>query len=384
MESELLLLAVLLAIHVGEGLRLLPRSAWFFRRTVFGQWRALPAFEMPLLKNLHLSFGAFFPSQLAFRTQAPPFLPTPEGLMVPHPGLPGPPGEGQENLHSWDELLALKHHENQLRLGENRLAWTMDEAVALRWQNHLKALAQAPVPQRMERVIQELRSSLDHRIAARRWRRFQHLSPPLHVLAWVQFGLVFMLFPALLLSGWILVYWRALLVLLVLNQATLLYLFRDIRSRVHPDGSGGSKALCASMFLSPPYLVRAPEMLCLALFEDLHPLAVAYAVMKRPAFQKHAETFLRALHHPLSLEVSGPDSVSDSALATGLQWQRSEIEAWLKTRGIQIPPLLAAPTTPDIQAYCPRCKAEYLREGQCLDCRGVRLIPIQRKPRSRK
>ena len=47
----------------------------------------------------------------------------------------------------------------------------------------------------------------------------------------------------------------------------------------------------------------------------------------------------------------------------------------LDARGINTEALLTPPSMKGAQAYCPRCKVEYLREeGRCSSCDGIPLV----------
>lgn len=374
MGGELTLLAVLAGVFLAEGLWFLPRGAWLLRRSWFGVWQAVPAQAFPQFKGLHIGFGGLLPTNKTIIVQAAPFLMTPEGVASTHPGLPGPPNRSSLRTlwTPWEQGRGFGREEKKLFAGDQMLATAMDEGTAKAWFRDMGEVAAADLKYRPAVLAKLLEGQMDTRIAARRWRRFRRLSGTLLTFCWVQFTLVFVAFPILFLSGALALYWPLFALYLLANQIILVFFYRFTRKRVHPDGTGGSKTVAISMFCSPPYLIRAAEMIAVELFEGLNPLGVAWVVMDRVGFERLAEVFLRALVSPPPVDdTTLPDSVLETVAS-----QREALRQWLDARGINPEALLAQPRMEGALAYCPRCKLEYLREeGGCSSCDGVRLIP---------
>lgn len=374
MGGELTLLAVLAGVFLAEGLWFLPRGAWFLRGSWFGAWQAVPAQVFPQLKGLHIGFGGLLPTNKTIIVQAAPFLLTPEGVASYHPGLPGPPVRSSLKTiwTPWEQGQSLGRDEKKLFTGDQVMATAMDEGTAKAWFRDMATMAGADPKDRPMVLAKLLEGQMDTRIAARRWRRFKRLSGGLLALCWVQFTIVFVVFPILFLSGALSLNWPLFAFYLMANQLILVFSYRCIRKRVHPDGSAGSKTLAVSMFCSPPYLIRAAEMIAVELFEGLNPLCVAWVVMDKKGFERLAEVFLRSMTYPPIVDDPRlPASILDT-VAT----QNEALKMWLEARGVNPDGLLAPPTMEGALSYCPRCNVEYLREeGGCSSCDGVPLIP---------
>jgi len=372
MGGEITLLLVLVGIYLAEGLWFLPRGAWLLRGSWFGAWQAVPAEIFPQLKGLHIGFGGLLPTNKTILVQAAPFLMTPEGVAGANPGLPGPPAKPslRDLWTPWEQGGSLGRVEKKLFAGDQVLATALDEGTAKAWFRDMGAVAAADSKERLALLAKLMEEQMDTRIAARRWRRFRRLNGTLLTLCWVQFILVFLAFPILFLSGALSIHWPLYAFYLLANQLILVFFYRFTRKRVHPDGTSGSKTVALSLFCSPPYLIRAAEMISVEIFEGLHPLCVAWVVMDRKGFNQMAELFLRALTFPPPMD----DAIPASVLQTVTE-QRKTLAKWLDTRGIFPETLLTPPPLEGALAYCPRCRGEYLRdEGGCSNCEGVPLI----------
>jgi hypothetical protein len=374
MSDALFLTALLVFIYIEEGIHVLPRGTWFFRKSVFGKWRVDSADSFVTLRgDLRLAIGVWIPGQLCFTSQPQSFLLLPSGIVANHRGLPGSSFE-KALVISWDRAVDLEWDEKKLMCGEDCIGRAVDLGTARSWKAQIKELAALPDDARATRLREHFRASLDQGLARTRFRRFRVALKSIFPLALMQFVLLMLLLPWLLATGWIVPLLGPFLVFIVLIQSCNIWCFQKLRRRYHPERKPLGFGALFGMFFSPPALARTPELFGKGVFAGIHPLAVGFELLDGADFRAMACEFYRAIEQPIDFEGDGDLRAEEE----GLAMQREEVGEWLVRVGLAPASLLKPPPKePGVAAYCPRCYTAYIREsGYCSDCQGVRLRPV--------
>jgi hypothetical protein len=128
------------------------------------------------------------------------------------------------------------------------------------------------------------------------------------------------------------------------------------------------------MILSPPLAIRADEVAGRESLAGFHELVVARTACDEARARETATDALRASRYPL------PSESVTCCEASG--WSRrvwlARMERWIAREFGPLEELLAPPVrqSATLSAYCPRCRQQYERAGECPDCEGLALEPF--------
>jgi hypothetical protein len=222
-------------------------------------------------------------------------------------------------------------------------------------------------------IRQCIAESFDTEKIRARWREFETRSRTLRLLAIVLFAYLFVLAPALLWHFGFRYAGLGLAAGLLAQTLSLGMLFRRAHRRLFPDGSEERFTPFLTMLLAPPTAIRATDLLGRHLLEDFHPLAVTHVFCPAAKFKTLARHALLDLHFPL---LPASPSSDEQAVQTE-EWYRrllmEEVERTVVRAGLEPGDLLQPPSRsePEHQAYCPRCRAQFLASSAtCADCGG--------------
>jgi hypothetical protein len=212
-----------------------------------------------------------------------------------------------------------------------------------------------------------------------RWREFQTQSRTLRLLAIFLFAYLFVLAPVLLWHFGFRYAGLGLAAGLLAQTVTVGWLFRRAHRQLFPDGAEERFTPFLTMLLAPPTAIRASDLLARHLFDDFHPLAITHVFCPAAELKTLARHALLDLHFPL---LPASPSSHEQAVQTEEWFRRlllEEMERIVVRAGLQTNELLQPPTRaePEHQAYCPRCRAQFVAaSATCADCGGRPLVPF--------
>lgn len=156
----------------------------------------------------------------------------------------------------------------------------------------------------------------------------------------------------------------------------IVFFYRAHRS-IYPEFKDERQNQLIKVMFFPPAALRAIDYISTSLLFKYHPLAAAFVLCNREQFNTFAERAVRDLRFPLRL-----DTLTGERKTVDEQYRQQMIAAvtlFLKNRGFSIEEMSATGFDPDTPAltYCPRCLCEYIiPSGNCADCPGVELLPV--------
>jgi hypothetical protein len=208
---------------------------------------------------------------------------------------------------------------------------------------------------------------LDTRKIARVWRLYLGHTNLLVFETQIQTLLVFLFAPwvAFAISPYVLVYMLPIWLSLQIH-ITCLFVVLTKRSFFRPKERG---AEVATMLLSPPFALRAADLILRNLFSNFHWLAVAKVVCSADYALGLTLDYLRKLEFPTPAE----REASDLTPETSLLWKQTVWSFVFQEYGnVQLLP--PSPASADAERYCPRCCSQFTRAAEtCHEC-GIGLM----------
>lgn len=131
------------------------------------------------------------------------------------------------------------------------------------------------------------------------------------------------------------------------------------------------------MMICPLDAVRALDKIGKTFFIPFHPVAIAAVICEKCQYKKILKKCSLDLLFPIK-----PNLKNAKALKT-FHWYRNEclvrLQEIIQQDGIDIADFFVKPDLQDKDcvSYCPRCGSQYsIENGECSDCSGVKLTPI--------
>jgi hypothetical protein len=283
-------------------------------------------------------------------SQSPAFEITSDGIQFPdRSGV-------SEAISIPFEKLNVTHSETRLRCNGS-VVFKGSEVQVLEYVALLRNLQQAPRNRRAELIQDWQRRMLNTQAASRRVKVFAGRSLWLKVLANVQFVFLFVLLPLAFYRFGTMIWWRALLIVLVFSIAITLE-FWTLHKLLFPAAKEQRFKTAAITTLSPVAAIRACDVVARDLLAGYHPLAVAGAILPEEEFRRFAGEQLRLCRFGDYL---------DKQYQAGLQ---KAMEQEIRKNKLNPQELLRAPEPETgCVVYCPRCLAQYTKSReQCADC----------------
>lgn len=174
--------------------------------------------------------------------------------------------------------------------------------------------------------------------------------------------------PAALVGGLVPYRWWVTGGLLLVIQAVVAVGFWRAHRRFHPLALGERVQHLVNILVFPPAGVFAADFVAGSLFEGVHPLCGALAVMDADVAASHAGALWRQWQHPVAGQTAIPSPPEQAACAEVLE------ACGVPVAGLDQPPRREGAAS---RAYCPRCLAQFtVTEGDCPDCPGVARRPF--------
>lgn len=380
------LLAAFWGLFFLDGVRYTRRTLWRFATWCGGRTTAAGTHGQWL-------FASPLPSAWHAVTEDPPFALSPEGICNDPVGSAGkpPPCPPVSHAWRWEEIREVAEKRGRLLINGADFCDVTPYAGARRIKDWAAALTSSP---------QENRAHLAKAIIAD-WFRPAHLRRRRRsLLARTRSVMIFNATLLLLLISatlylvtdgpeWLGEKWSGRLVdslplfggyCVLLHLAALVAAWLAHR-KLHPRRGEERFTLLLSASLLPPQALRWREHLSRDYFTGAHPLALAAAVASPDGFKSAARAVFQDLRWPLPLTGAG----SDGLTARIHEWMRPCVtrvcEKLVRSRDVSIDALLAPPS-PDSAgsvAYCPRCRAQFIR-GITHCPEGIRLLALETKP----
>ena len=219
-----------------------------------------------------------------------------------------------------------------------------------------------------EELRQRFLRMLDTQRVRRRLRQCQRIVRPSYINSWLLLALLFGVFPILA--------WRlGLTISLLLLPVLLIVLVHNVWSfhRLHrllePQAFAERREKTVALALSPLGVIRASSLLLKESIAGFRPSRSPAATMPRVEARHFAARVLRELR--FSLDGENVTSEGQAANRSGVLWSGSG-----QKKNSAIPKRCWGLRKRDLRAVwrtAPRCEQEYVAEGECADCRGIRL-----------
>lgn len=243
--------------------------------------------------------------------------------------------------------------------------WQAREAAAT-----LREITQAGEDGRKLLLRARLRRSLDMTAAEHRRQEYGRAAWFLRIGALFLFAFLFFYVPWIILHFGLERTWQTLLFQAVLLWALPAGGYVYYHARLYPGNLGERMTTSFAMLVSPPFAIRAADLLSRDLFAHLHHLAAARVVLSEKRFLAFARRTVRDLTFPARKTEAEPEAIEAEREYRAMYTEHT-FRA-LRDLGIDPDELVAAPERVDEQllSYCPRCETQYLITGaECASCR---------------
>ena len=270
----------------------------------------------------------------------------------------------------WEKLEVI-HSESRLKCNGS-VVFKGSEVQVLQYVALLGNLRSAARARRAEIIQDWLRRMMKIQAASRRILVFTGRSRWLRILANLQFFFLFLLLPLGFYRFGTLIWWRALLILVVLSLAITLE-FWTLHKMLFPSATEQRFKTAAVTTLSPVAAIRACDVIARDLLAGYHPLAVAGAILPADDFRRFAGQQFRLCRFGDYL---------DQQYQGGLQ---KAMEQAIRKSKLNPQELLRPPEADSgCVMYCPRCLAQYTKNREeCADCGYESLAPFGAAQHSR-
>ena len=231
----------------------------------------------------------------------------------------------------------------------------------------LNDLATTRPPDRETRILKHYRSLLDSRAVRRRLRPYLACRLSLASYAALLLAEMFFLLPALFWFSGVKLFAIAMLIPPLFAS---IWLFGRIYRSTWNHRMPLRNILI--MLLAPPAAGRVIDLLLRELCSDFHWLAVTNAMCSPAVAREAAIAYWRQLNFPAPWEES-ECLVRNEARRLWIGEVRKFLLSNFGKTAVLLPP--PPPVDSSVQAYCPRCHAQYLEAQVCSDC-NIPLLPF--------
>lgn len=243
--------------------------------------------------------------------------------------------------------------------------------------NLLEEIRKCPARKREAKIQEKLEAMFDTRMVQRRLSDYLRHTTPLRRACNVLFFNLFVVVPLGVELFGLAASWAVLLAFLATNTLLVAGLFYRAHALLYPGERESRFTAVAASVLSPPFAMRANDVILRDIFCSFHPLAVIRSVCSTEDFVSVASRAVREAQ--FSRQPPGfPANISSAD--KGVEWEqrvRQAIEKCAASSGVLIETLLRSPArqSSGSNSYCPRCLTQYaVRAGKCSDCPHVELV----------
>jgi hypothetical protein len=284
--------------------------------------------------------------------------------------------EHPERIVALDEVKSVTVDAKDVLVNGKLFARTDSGVFARHLAESLDRLARLPMAERAGAIEAEIEASLDTTQIEARLVEFDRATSTLRLVCTCVFFLLFLLLPWVVFRDQFSVYWKHLLIGLVLGMVVIGVLYLRIHRALYPDDRAGRRGGLAMMLLVPPAAIRACDELSRNLVAGFDALAVARVACNKETFSRMAGRLLRDLTHP-ALPVCSADD--PEKLATEARHRAGLLRHYvrfLEREGERVDELMGPPDPDDgAVSYCPRCHEQFtIPGGECRNCGGIPLV----------
>lgn len=294
----------------------------------------------------------------------------------------------------WADVRDVRHDGDAVTVAGAAFARAADEPAAARLTRLLTELA-APNPDaRRRRIDRALAAAFDASIARRRVEMYWRATRLLRPLCGLLFVLLFVVLPIVVALGRFADTILHLLPPMLGCWAGIVVTFVAAHRRLLPNERLERWKAAAVMLFAPTAAIRAPDAISRHVLADADPAAAAAALLDDDRFAAFAGRVLRDLRYPLPDKSDagngggakngdgGADAAAGAGAAAAAAFRArlaALVEQLARGRGVDVSAWATAPapSDPDHQSFCPRCRTEYVVEqGTCRDCGDLPLEPL--------
>lgn len=371
-------LLLLFGLWVWEGWTRFPPGAWVFCKK-WHDWRAESS-------TGYLRIGSWAwvwlpPSFLKSRVMLAQGLPISLGqegvwLHASQTPNPGSPSQGEGQVIPWDELNRIIADKHYFLVDDRRQGEMQSSACPSKLLSEIQPFAKIKAKSRSIAFNAWAESHLDPLVVKKKLKKINLITRDLRIGLVVYTGWLFCAVPLMIISrGWSGA-WPWVLCGTLGYQVSLTCLAKQVHARVLPHRSDERAAWVLACSLSPASLLRAVDQIAFLATADIHPVALAVALMDGKQRRDLLLRIARDLHFPCP---SHTVEANQTAVSIDFEHRMRLINTLESIEPELISSVHAPPIEIESQsasAWCPRCHTVYIREsGICADC-GVQLRSI--------
>lgn len=381
------LLLVIYLVYLFECLALISPDEFVFHESMRGAWKLRPPSKFPHFWARVMAFKSPFPplNGIALCSSMPFAITTDEICTNPNSFDPLPRSVATiPSSLRFSEVNQFYSEGKSVLADKNTLLKTSSEVHAYQLAQMLEQLRQSPSSEREKLIQYKLGETLDSDLVERRLKTYRQLTTISRFASNILFVNLLILVPATLWFRGLDRAWPSVLASLFTNSLIIAYLFVDAHQCLFPGKIQNRWTMAATILLSPPFAIRANDLILRDVFYPFHPVCVARALCSHEDFLETASRAIREARFPLRRE---PETVGHTSSITMTYWEqrvRDALDSFISGCGITRERLLTPPppNSGRSNSYCPRCLAQYaLSLGECSDCPGVNLLEFSNKVR---
>jgi hypothetical protein len=308
-----------------------------------------------------------------------PFTLTPDGVLAFIASSVNPLGRPawSGRFFPFEQIRDIKASGRKVLIDRELAARTNSPTHAENLAQKLRELKELKVDAREQAIKKLLAETLNIEALKKDWDNFQERTSSLQLLTNILFVCLFFTTPWAIHRVGVVHTWPFLLGgLFVLTLSTAL-VFRRAHKALFPQASDPRFAHFMMIMLWPVAAIRSADMISRPLLETYHPLALAKVFCRDEQFAQFARFILREVRFPAG--ASGIEPANLERARQGTELWNAAVTKFLNRHGLKIEELLERPARADAESlsYCPRCLAQFTtRDGVCVDCGGLPLVPF--------
>jgi hypothetical protein len=380
------LLVVLGAIYLYDCLQWVRREGTVFRSFRGTRFHAVPGTRFAGHERAGFTFGQPLPPFGRLHVTQPCPVSLSVECAYSHVAAAHNPGgkiPTDPRLVAWTEMKDVRAEGREVLVGGKRFVTSSSPRGAEHVASLLVRLRDTPRERRQAAIEREIASWFDvERVRTLDAGLRAVLAPPTWC-ATVLFVVLYVALPVLGYTVGLAVSWLWIGIAVLAAHITTLVVYTRARRRLRPGRTAELVGELVPLVLAPPAAIRVGDVLTRDAFADLHPLAVARALVPDAEFAEMLERAGRDAVHPLL-----PPCPSDDARAIACEAEHRArmvhaMERFAREVGADPTAWRGPPRVvePDCTLYCPRCSRQYLPIAMtCEPCFGRSLEPLPTRP----